>query len=429
MSIGLSILGIATGCGLQTSPSTPSHPGHVKAPARTPSGSSTLMPTKRTKTTVLSPTSFMNITEGQTAGTETVNVAMQNSASDTLSLTTNPANSTGALTVTDPGGHTLLRLPHVGGFSILQFGSTHPPVMITQATGNLCGSGGCSYTAYTWSHQRHQFVKVPAPTSPSFQYDAAKNQFTEVPTTSPGGLFGFLFANANGINLDERLYDLWQHNEVLPYAYATNGTPGGQWVSAGAPEYTPKGPIPTANLNTSTPALALEALLEARSLNLKSQGDMLLPGGTADQKIWNNLANVSTWGPNLWVDTNNPQPTTGPNGLETITVVISGMHGNRPHSILRAYHLTAEVNAGAGSYVINRTALSPLPLKVRSVADVLALIAQNPQDRKYLGQHPGPLSINAYGLNWEVSIGNGPQATSWQVNAETGVTTKNAQGG
>lgn len=429
ISIGLSILGIATGCGLQAIPSAPSHDGHAKAPVRAPADSSTLVTAKRPKPTVLQPTSFMNITEGQTAATQTVNVALQNSASDTLSLTTNPANGTGSLTVTNPSGQSLLTLPQVGGFSILQFGPAHPPVMITQAAGNLCGSGGCSYTAYTWSPHRHQFVKVPAPTSPSFQYNPGKNQFTEVATTPPGGLFGFLFANANGINLDERLYDLWQHEEVLPYAYATNGSVGGQWVSAGAPEYTPKGPIPANYLNTTTPALALEALLEARSLNLRSQGDMLLPGGSADQTVWNNLAAVSTWGPNLWVDTSNPQSSAGPHGSKKITVVISGMHGNQPYAVLKAYRLTAEVTATSGSYVVDQAALAPMALKVRSVVAVLSLIRRNSQDRKYLNQHPGPLSVNAYGLNWEVSIGNGSQATSWQVNAETGVTSKNPQGG
>ncbi len=428
ISVVLLLLGIAAGCGLQAGPSTASHSGHVKAPVRAAATSSTLVTPKHLKTTVLQPTSFLNITEGQTAATQTVNVALQNSASDTISLTTNPASGTGSLTVTDPSGQSLLTLPQVGGFSILQFGSAHPPVMITQAAGNLCGSDGCSYTAYTWSRQRRHFVKVPAPTTPSFQYNANKNQFIEVAATPPGGLFGFLFANANGINLDERLYDLWQHEEVLPYAYATNGSPGGQWVVAGAPEYTPKGPIPANYLNTNTPALALEALLEARSLDLESQGDMLLPGGSADQMLWNNLAAVSTWGPSLWVDTQNPQSTPGPNGSKKLTVIISGIHGNQPSAVLKAYRLTAEVSATGGSYVIDQAALAPMALKVRSVVDVLTVIRRNPQDRKYLTQHAGPLTVNAYGLNWAISVGNGSHAASWQVNAETGAITSAAPG-
>ncbi len=413
------ILCLATGCGIHASLPAISHSRHARTHAPMVS---TLVKTATTKTTVLHPTSFMNITQGTTATTQQVTVPLKNSAKDTLTLSTNPAARTGSLTVTNPSGHILLTLPQVGGLSILQFGSTHPPVVITQAAGNLCGSGGCNYTAYTWSNRRRTFVTVPAPTIPSFQYRPATNQFAQVAGSAVSGLFGFLTADANGVNLDERLYDLWNHDEVLPYAYATNGSPGGQWVFNGAPEYTPRGPLPTTMM--TTPAMAIQALLEARSLNLKTQGYLLLPGGSVDQSVWQTLSGLATWGPNLWVDSNNPRVSAGANGTDKVSEVISGMHGDRPQSVLEAFRLTAHTVPNAGTYAITTAHLSPISLKVDSTLAVLSDLRSNPQDRKYLRQHPGPLSVTAYGLTWQVSIGSGTRVHSWlQINAETGAVT------
>ncbi len=410
------ILGVSTGCGFHANASSKtSHPKSQTTAPTTP----TLVRATRAKPTVLHPTSFMNITQGTTATTQKFTAPLQNSGNDTLSLTTNPAVGTGSLTVTNPSGQTILTLPHVGGLGILQFGSTHPPVVITQSTGNLCGSGGCAYTAYTWSLHRHRFVTIPGPTTTNFQYLSKKNQFAEVASTPLPGFFGFLSANANGINLDERLYDLWQHEEVLPYLYATNGSPGGQWVSGGAPEYTPKGPLPTTMM--TSPSVTLQALLEARSLNLKTQGDLLLPGGLRDQTIWGNLRGIATWGPNLWVDTTHPKVTQGANGSENITEMISGMHDNGAGSVLKAYRVVAETTLGQGNDVIVKAHLSAVPLKVNSVLAVLSSLRANPGDRSYLTQHPGPLSVIPFGLTWQVSIGRGSKVHSWlQINAETG---------
>jgi hypothetical protein len=329
---------------------------------------------------------------------------------DSVAVNVNQAG-VGQLTVAGPGvGH--WTVPHVGAVTALDFGAAHLPVLLLQGDVFDCGSGGCTYWAYTWSPRRRRLVPVLPPATEAYRYELPTGTFRPVEVAG-SDLFGYVRPSHRGIWLTVRLYDVWQHVESLPFAYAPTGGPGGVWLADGAPRYAPQGPEPLA---VNSPALAAEALIEARALGLGRQAEPLVR-----RESWTTvseaLAPLQAWGASM---SEVGVPTVEAAGPSTWVVewVVSGTTA----TTFAADRLTIRVGRRGDGYEVTGAVLRPLVLRVTSPLAALFRLRATARGRAWLAHvRGGLLRVTPDGLNWDVTPVQPGAAAGWAtVSAVTG---------
>lgn len=369
---------------------------------------------------VLTPVSWQSTKPLSSAGSSAIHANLQGRGSDTLTVT-QTASLEGTLAVIDSSGASILTMPHVGRASVLVFGAAHLPVLVLQDSVNHCGSGGCAYQALTWDASAGKFLEVPAPGISAFRYVPKTKQFEDAAASEPGGLFGFVSVGSHGISLDVRLYDDWQHHMLLAYAYAKDGTAAGKWVSTGKPQYTPQTTPP---MSASTPASVLDALLQARALDIYGQGKMLLDAKSAST-LWQDLAPLSTFGAMLFTEPS-AAPAAKPGNPVTVSTSISGLDGQGLDAEMKAYRVDAKEQPVGGTYRVTSVKLTAIPLKVSSQKDVLRMLRASSGDRKHMtaAGADATIIVTAVGEKWQVNVQSGGHTQPWlDINAQTGAVT------
>jgi len=330
----------------------------------------------------------------------------------------------GQVTVTS-GTAVLFHKEHVSGASVLVFGRDHLPVLLLQDSYNLCGSGGCVTSAYTWSPAKKAMVAVPQPRATGYLYSPAKRQFHEVAIPQFGSLFGYIVPGRRGIVLTARTYDAWQHDVAQDYAYAPDLSPTGGWVQVGNPRFAPAGSQP--GINFADPGQALLALLSARSLGFRSQVQQVATTAAAQRALWRNLRAIVGWRGSLFAILPSPEVQSSAS-FTTASDRVSGLVGSGPTARLEVYEVTAELSKRASAYAVASAHVAPVAVKVPSAVAVLTLIRARAALRKGLAEAGDPpLLIQAVGQDWQVEFGarDSAQTRPWiQVDAVTGAVSR-----
>ncbi len=334
------------------------------------------------------------------SGTTTLTAPLTGEGEDTITVRTTPGGD-GQVKVT-AGSAIIFQKQHVGGASVLEFGNAHLPVLLLQDSYNLCGSGGCVTSAYTWSAARQAMVVVPQPGATAYLYTPARRQFRETTVPQVGSLFGYIVPGSRGIVLTARTYDAWQHYLSQSYAYAPDLSPTGGWVPVGQPQFGPAGSQPASTF--SDPGQALLALLSARSLDFRPQVRQLAATAAAQAALWQDLQPIAQWQGSLFAILPSPQVQSSAS-TATASDRISGLVGTGPQARLEVYEVTAELTRSGSGYLVTSAHLAPLAVKVRSVVQVLTLIRSRATLRKALAAAGDPpLLIWAAGQEWQVSL-------------------------
>ncbi len=338
---------------------------------------------------------------------------------DTITLQLTP-DGDGQVNITQ-GAATIFQKQHVSGASVLAFGRRHLPVLLLQDSFNLCGSGGCQTSAYTWSPSRQAMLPVPAPGIPAYRWSPGRRQFLLSSAPLIGGLFGFVTPGRDGIVLQARTYDVWQHSLAQSYAYAPGLSATGGWVAVGAPRYTPSGR--ESGVAFADPGQALLALLTARSMGFQAQVAQVSASPADEAAVWRNLRAIGAWQGTLYAILPAPQvQVTG--ATATASDRITGLVGQGPQAKLEAYEVTAVVAKIGAAYLVQDAHLAPLAVRVRSAASVLAAIRRTRLLLRDLARDGNPpLVVQAVGQQWQVSLaGRGSmQDQPWiEIDALTG---------
>jgi hypothetical protein len=380
-------------------------------------GAATGMSAKATAPVVEPPTlRTLRVVEWHTAappgfgGQASLTVNLTGAGLDKVAVTVNQTG-VGQVTVTGPGlGQ--WTAPHVGAVTALDFGPAHLPVLLLQGDVFDCGSGGCAYWAYTWDAHRRRLVPVLPPTTEAYRFDPTAGTFHPV-NVAGSDLFGYVRPSHRGIWLTVRLYDVWQHVESLPFAYAPAGSPGGVWVADGAPRYAPEGPEP---LSGDSPEVVAEALIEARALGLGRQAEPLVRRD-AWTTVWAALASLQAWGASLSEVGTPTVKSAGPSAW----VVEWTVSGTTP-TTFGADRLAIHVRRQAAGYEVTAAVLRPLNLRVTSALAALQRLRATARGRAWLAQvGRGLLQVTPDGLNWNVTPLQSGSAAGWAtVSAATG---------
>lgn len=320
---------------------------------------------------------------------------------DILTLAT-AASGSGQLTVAAPGGTVLLTVAHAGQALVAEFGPAHAPLLLVRGDATACGSAGCSYRAYTFRLGANQAVAVPAPSVAALRFDRKRGTLMAAAVPTPGGLFGFITPNADGIDLSQRLYDLFQHVQSQEYVYAADGTAAGEWLASGTPFYSP-------NVREDVPftsaATTVLGLVQARSLNLPAEGLPLIAASTR-AAVWGSLAPLAAWGPSLMED-DAEGPSVSQTGIGSVVrEELSGTVGTGAGQTLQVLRLTAVVTAGPvpGTFLVQRVSVVRVAVPVNTARGALQAARRAVRRRQIPGSLPaGALMVFPAGLSWQIT--------------------------
>lgn len=319
------------------------------------------------------------------------------------------------------GSSTLFQRQHVSGASILQFGRRHLPVLLLQDSFDLCGSGGCATSAYTWSVANQAMLQVAPPVVPAYRYDPARHQFVQTFVAMIGGLFGYIVPGRDGIVLQARTYDPWQHSLSQSYAYAPGLSATGGWIAVGQARYSPVGA--ESGVAFADPGQALLALLSARSMDFRPQVEQVTDPAASLPDVWQNLRLIGSWQGSLFAILASPEVQTS-GQTATASDRVSGLVGQGAEAKLQAYEVTAVLKRIGSNYFVETAHLAPLAVKVQSTLQVLTAIRADRALLQALARAGNPpLQIEAIGQEWQVSlVGQGSmQNQPWiEIDALTG---------
>ncbi len=333
------------------------------------------------------------------------------------------ADGSGTLTVTNRVGTPIFTNNKVSAAYVWKFGPRHLPVLLLQSSQFYCGTGGCQYQAYTWNATSHRFVQVKPPTTTAYLFDAGTHQFTTVQVPVVQGLFGFIQVRGNHLVMVNRLYDAWQHAAVAQLAYIAAGSQAGTIQATGRTSYEPTRAI---SIPAETPLGILQAFFESRSLNLPLQGKPLIASGDT-MAVWKATAPVTRLGDTVFFPGTNPRITKVAQRI-SITTTLAGHDMTRQDTKLHQYRVVADLNKAGGTYRLIQATLTPISLKVSSIQDVLALLAQNDAFITDMAKYPRwAVEVEPVGANWQVDV-QGPRRRNGSasfhsiltVNAKTG---------
>ena len=328
----------------------------------------------------------------------TLTASLTGQGQDTITVRQS-SDGDGQVTISDASGATIFHQDHVSGASVVTFGRRHLPVLLLQESFNLCGSGGCTSEAYTWSRSAKTMRAVAPPTEPAYRYSPSRRQFLQTSVPALGGLFGFVVPGSQGIVVQGRTYDPWQHVVSQDYAYAPGLSPTGGWVAVGTPAYAPSGRV---QVSFPDPGQALLALLSARSLGFSRQVHQLLTPQASLGTVMKDLAPLGAFGGSVWdVELAPSVETTG--DTASATERVTGLVGQGPAARLEAYEATAVEDQMGSQYLIASAHVAPLAVKVSSAVAVLERIRGDRALLKELGKAGDPpLVVQAAGQAWQV---------------------------
>jgi hypothetical protein len=367
---------------------------------------------RRSPVDILKPSQAVTVPVGKALAT--VQVAFTGShGTDTL-IVRQTATGGGSVSVVAPGGQVLLHLPEEAGGFVLEYGQTHLPVLVAEASQSRCGTGGCSYQAYTWDPVAGHFIAVPANLVRAYRYLPRRRQFEPTWVSEEGaGLFGYAGPNQVGIGLGDHLYDAWQHMVLQSYAYAANGTAAGIWVRIGRPLYGPSSPRGIVSQFTS-PGRVYTAFLEARALNIWPQGQALLKDAQAEA-VWDRLQPLGRLGMTLMLTALNPTVSGRADRPQVVDEVV-GLEGHGPATRMCAWQVTLSEQAVGSGWKVVSARLAPVRLRVSTVRAVLAAIRRDHRWRASLIRQDAPITVNqSVGLAWQVSRLVAGQPKPWLV--------------
>lgn len=415
---GLTFITLLAGCGTPTAHRAASHPQRpAAAPVHVTAAS---VPTRLRPVAVLGPRHARK--------TEVVQAALMNrSTKDTLTVTTN-ASGAGTLVVKNPTGATVWTLPHVSWVGVLTFGAAHLPVIVTQGDQSLCGSGGCSYTTYTYTKALHKFAAIPgapAMNAPTYRLNPSTQQWQTVPPSSTRSFFGLGSLTRSGFTLTDRLYDNFQHAMVTRYTYVPEGGPVGHWTH-GSPAYVPSGALPVYPAHANE---VVEAFLTAAALNLPHQAAEFMAPGT---QFWHQIQSALPTGTTPGFDSTQWDSLAVASGqagqLSLYETVGTGLRQR-----LVTDTVTAHLQKTKGRWKIIRLHLSPIPMPYATIGSMLAAAGKSPLIRNFLDSHPQDVvtAIVASGPEtWTFWLGLSPggQTQSYTFNAKTGLLSSRPSG-
>ncbi len=319
---------------------------------------------------------------------------------DTITIRVLPGFD-GQVTVTS-GRTVIFQQQHVSGASVIDFGRRHLPLLLLQGSLMLCGSGGCTNTAYTWSATRHRMLPVPAPGIAAYQYAPKRRQFLATTVPETGGLFGYVVPGRLGIVLHGRTYDVWQHGLAVSYAYAPGLSGTGGWVAVGRTSYGPSGHMGGSPF--TSPGQALLALLEARGLGFRSQVAEVAESPADEVSIWRDLSPIGSWQGSLVAIDPSPKITTS-DALAIVSDRISGLVGTGAAASLHIDEVTAILRRVGTAYVVRSAHLAPIAVKVPTAMGVLSIIRADRALLRVLAKSGNPpLLVEAIGQQWQVSM-------------------------
>lgn len=343
---------------------------------------------------------------------------------DTVTVTVNRQGQ-GQLVVTGPDRTTLWRLPHVQWAGVLEF-PRHAPVLLTQAVTGYCGTGGCPYTAYTWDPHTGQLGPIPFEVwnTPSYYYDPATRTWAVHPDLALAGgpsaasFLGWCSLTSVGLSTDTRTYDADNGRVGQAYRYAAvSGSATGEWISVGPPQFSPTTPYP-GYAEVASPGAALALYLTAATDNLPAMAAPLAAPSVVVAKLWAAARPLTTLGVSGDV---NPTPLVDPGHAQGLGETVSGVQGSGPDTRLVTYVADAQVTTAGGVARLISLSVKRLPMKIATIAAVLADLAAHPGVVGWFATHPDArVSIVPAGLAWDLTYSNGATGS---VNAVNGVLT------
>lgn len=345
----------------------------------------------------------------------TVRGDLTGSGTDTLTITA-PASGDGTLTLTGAGGRVLWRLPHVSWAGVLFFGRVHNPVIVVRSSPFYCGSGGCNVIGYT--EVGGTFVPIPgAPseTGPTYSYVPAKRSFVpQVPTPTPT-FFGFVaLSRSHTLVLSNRLYDALQHYSVQAYALSESASGNLTWVRSGPVGFGPDVAVPGSYTSLET----AENFLAAAAMRLPTQEASFAAGSANLGTLTAAVHRAFPKPTDLAFDTR-PFNRTAVLAGEPAQLVVA----TTSLTSLAAFHATVDLSRTGSTWQVSGVTLTPLPLKVRSLKEVLAVLAGDRSVTSYLSSHPHAAveAVPESPTSWLVSLdATGPSPQLYALNAETG---------
>jgi hypothetical protein len=285
---------------------------------------------------------------------------------DTLRVTLSNRNQTGVLTVTSGSHTTLLSLSHIGWAGVAEYGKAHGPVILTGADQSLCGTGGCAYTAYTYTNAAKALVPVPfAPWKHlAYRFNPKQHNWTATPSNgvTSSSILGYAALTPLGLSISFRTYGPLNGNAEQRFVYALDGTPSGEWLPAevenlGPDNFNDSVPYPESSLQTA----ATLYLSEAMDNHPLAAAKLAVPGINA-QSLWDAVKPLTHDGLVGNLNTNTYQ------ALNTTqaAVSISSTQGAGPAETLSDIAVTVTGRQVGGHWYVAHVTLSSTSLKYDS---------------------------------------------------------------
>jgi|GEM_PF-3677636 len=365
---------------------------------------------------LLKPTAVVSPPDTVPAGSPlTLKGNLTGSGADTLTITA-PTSGDGTLTLTDAGRRVLWRLAHVSWAGVLFFGKVHAPVIVVRSSPAYCGTGGCDYIGYTFRQGRFaSLAGAPSETGPTYAYVPSKHGFVQQVETPTTAFFGFVaLSRAHTLVLSNRLYDTLQHYSVETYAVRESASGILSWVRSGPVSFGPDVAVP----GSYTSLAAAENFLDAAAMRLPTQEASFAAGSA-------NLAALAAV-----VHRAFPLPTELAFDTRSFnrTAVLAGepahlLVANTSLTSLAAFSAAVQLVPVGGTWQVSGVTLTPLPLKVRTLKEVLAVLAGDRSVTSYLVSRPDAAveAVPESPTSWLVSLdAMGPSPLLYALDAKTG---------
>ncbi len=425
--LGASVLIFATllaGCGSKESapPGANPSPSHTSA---TRSLQSSATPTRSSNApqnppaiiaaappspTILTPTKVIQspANSGTTQNYRLTAPLIPGTGLDSLAVTF--SHSGGTLTVMAQG-RTVWTVPHVATVSVAEYGSKHPPVILTGSDQDFCGTGGCTYNTYTYDPSQSRFVTVPIDPwhQPTYRWLAGRAAWQEIPNAvgleGPGGAS----LTSTGLATSNKLYNATMGMVSSQFRYGLDGHAAGEWVPYGRANFGPDAlgpltPFPASSLGQAA-AEYYEELMENHPL---AASKFVAPSASAEHLLAQNQI-MRTWGVSGTADSHDAVQISP----DTWKIPLWTTRGFGPSQHLEADVATVEGTQINSGWYLTATTLTASDLKVPTVKRALRQLQESALMQDWIRQHP----------NSVVTINPGPQGMHWQATFSEGTST------
>ncbi|MHB1611537.1 MAG: hypothetical protein ACYCT0_07590 [Sulfobacillus sp.] len=342
---------------------------------------------------------------------------------DTISVALS-SQAVGTLTVTSATHAQLWTLPNTGWVGIAEFGDRHAPVLLARGDQSFCGTGGCVYTGYTYDNATHHFVPVPFNPFGNLAYrlTASHKQWQAIPQESinESSLLGYAGLTSSGLSTIFRLYGPLNGSASQRFHYALDGSPSGEWIPAGPPNFGPDALNGFTTLPATTLQTAATTYLSEVMENHPIAASKLVAPGVNSEAIWSAVRPLTHFGLNGSINLVQYQMVSPTEDV----FPLSTTEGSGPQETLITDDAALYGTAVHGGWYVTRVVLKPISVKYKTVSDVLRLLLHNSTVLEWYRNHPQDLarvSTDTTGsTDWLVNISSATSGLAVHVNAVTG---------